>query len=391
MYVTATSVSISNFGIESLGLVSGMVHAFRSGIPGLLMVLYMYTFSSDYYADESKENRVFIYFCILTIFYLLTNLMGIFIYGTYKDTEHTETRDKGHTVESASFKHSLMRPDRQHKQYDAEDLNFNEDTHLLLETSKEFDACSQPVKEYGIGKLSSLDMSIEDEETVTKNHILHERSDIVHHRTWWESVKMPEFHYLFWPSAIFLGQRSSFGANIRTFADSFNLHVRINLTLLPIISTFSKPLIGLCSDSLIAYIPRSVLLVVWTLAAGLVDVLCIFYMNSKIMQAFAMVTIILCSSFIQTLAPPLMVTILGREFFSLGWAFVTVGWSSFTGLFNFVIGYFYYVNTLPNASMCMGLACYTYYFLILACGCLVSAILYYFLLRKELVIRRTMK
>ncbi len=420
MYVTASSVSISNFGTESLGLVSGMVHAFRSGVPGLLMVLYMYTFSSDYYADEFREDRVFIYFSTITVCYLVSNVMAICIYGTYRGIGP----GGGHTVEHTSIGHlsesyhvsvsqrtSRMSrssaiytyiPNEEHQQDDnmmavrksskvsigqVTVIDPSEKTPLLCQTVK------GPIKDNETQTLSALGQSLKNKEALRRTHIQRRRSAILRQRSIWEGIKSPEFHLIFWPSAVVLGHRSSFGANIRAFADSFGLfsYAKIILTILPVVSTLSKPPIGLCSDALIKYIPRSVLLIIWTLAAALVDTLCIFYMNHEAMQAVAVVTIILCSSFIQTLAPPLMVTALGRKFFPIGWACVTVGWSSCTSLFNLMIGFFYEMNTLPGTSKCLGLTCYTYSFIISALGCLVSAILYCFLLRKELFIRRTME
>ena len=49
MYVTASSVVVNNVESNELGLATGILTAFRAGVPGIFIILYIYMDKPGYY------------------------------------------------------------------------------------------------------------------------------------------------------------------------------------------------------------------------------------------------------------------------------------------------------------------------------------------------------
>ena len=322
MYVTASSVSMTNFEDELLGLISGVIHAFRSGIPGLLMVLDMYTFSPDYNSPEYRRRRLIIMFATLAILYTIANILGIVFYGDYRKRKRYHSVLGPHASQSVTVEKSSK---------------FSRSSRRRLETT----------------------MSITE-----STPLVGARRAV--YKDWWKYLKEIDYHLIFWPSIILLGFRTAFGSNISTFAASYGLqtYAQIAMSILPIVSTFSKPPIGWCSDALLNVVPRSIFLFTWSILVCIIVSLCLVFFAEAVMQGIALMMIVIASSYIQTLAPPLLVAMFGRTFFPIGWSLITVGWAGLTSLFNVIIGHFYDANIVGDGRNCLGNACYRDSFII---------------------------
>ena len=310
MYVVASSVTIHNFDCQDMGLTMGLVTAFRSAVPGIVIIAYIWALSPDYYDSNYSEARLKTLFLIMTGAYCVANLVGIITYGFYRKRSRA----------ASLFENGAVR-----RRFDT---RVTESTALLFKTNT---AHQKP--------------------------------------KWWSNLIQAEYQLIFWPSVIILGFRTSYISNIATFAFSFQFQqysfTEIALTLLPFVSVLSKPVIGFCSDSALHKIPRSAFLLFASVFFVLALVMCLLMFDSVIVHGVVVLFFVIVSGYVQTLVPSLFVALFGRNSFPVVFGFLTMGWTTFTTIFNTILGKFYdWEREDKSQSECFGTHCYELFFIV---------------------------
>ena len=381
MYITATTVNIKNFETRYLGIVSGLLHSMKSVILGVIMATYQGFFSEtssfvnstqdaplqgeprapiDYNTSTPMEP-VFVavtptswfgnnsnatsggielihvpetqanlrgFFATIALSYAVVNLLAIIVYGSYPQQSPL-------FVETATFKVHEKQRLISRKSY----TSTNEDTEDILCRS----SCSVKVIERAeLEGKSSTPLGL---------------------------LKSYYYHAILWPSFFTIAYRTCYINNLTSFISSMRVeqYSGILLSLVPILGTIVKPILGVISDATAKRIPRSAMLFLFLILDGVTCLLCMTLFSHVSVITIGLVVAIFGSCTVQTQSPAILVETFGKDCFAYGWGFITLAWSLATLGIQMMYGALYDQRVLPGGNnYCYGQQCFTWFFAICA-------------------------
>lgn len=382
-YMASTASNVRNFSQQWRSTVVGVLHAFLSAGPALIMVVYNMCFDGEN-RDETKHDLGG-FFLFLVAAFGVVNLLGVVSFGHYPPEEEEEN--------------GLINPalDDSSKEFEKSDVSIvgavpYESINTAMATDHKRSASQGSVAPaFDRARLAS---AVEQDLlncSVASGYMLSHRdqsgmqaSQIGKDKSMRPDLLTWDFHLIFWPFVVMLAFQMVFVQNLTIILQSFKEEEYNSAFpyLTPILGTFCKPLLGFVSD----YWSRSLSKMSFIIFGCIIDLLCLL-LSIWTLQYVSVVLVTttlvdIAAYVVYTVGPAILIERFGLGAFSKNWGFVMAGFAIMTGIFLFIFGGMYdlAIDRLTNVDTCYGQGCFTVTFIVMSATSLlvsVFAILYY--------------
>jgi len=404
-YMVGTASNIRNFSVKRRGLVVGVLHAFLSIGPAIVMLVYDEFYIHEYEFINQGKQDVGGFFLFIAVTLGVINFFGILVYDYYPpESEEDETLRL--IISDVLHNQSQSAP---HKQFCANDdpnentapSYYNSNPDLHRENSKGGDRVRYDSLKYsattlsnahseggqsGVHQLSgsgwynnSTTAKKASEFTLSNGHPELKSLEASSHHTQGRvnSLLTLDFHLLYWSFIILLAIQMMFVQNLTIILVSFNEEEYLTIFpyLTPVLGTIVKPLVGYLSDVTSSWLPRIGFIVTGAVMDLFVWIFSIFLIEYISIVLLATTLADFAAYFVLTLGPVILIDKFGLDTFSRNWGLVITGYAILTGAFLGVFGFVYEEHTLGDSEECYGATCFISTFIICAVVSLLSIIL----------------